>query len=245
MDRELWNQKARDWHIQVGNQGDMNRQLNSDPYIWKYLGDVKGKKVLDAGCGTGYLSRMLSIKEAQVIAIDYAETMIEIANSIDQTNSVDYQIDSCSELKTIKNDSIDKIVSNYVLMDLPDLPGAAQSFYRVLVPGGTAVITITHPCFPLSDYTKIRSDGSVQYKWYFSYFDEKTMEDPPWKHFTSRFIWYHRPLAKYFREFKRAGFIISDFDEPMVQDPPPLPVKNLDDHRMRPNSVIFLLEKPL
>jgi 2-polyprenyl-3-methyl-5-hydroxy-6-metoxy-1,4-benzoquinol methylase len=55
--REFWNKVATDWDIQVGENGDGNRILNSDPVLCKFIGEVNKLKVLDAGCGTGYLSR--------------------------------------------------------------------------------------------------------------------------------------------------------------------------------------------
>ena len=51
--RCLWNKLADDWLIQVGDEGDRNRILNSDPVLWKFAGMVDGLKVIDAGCGTG------------------------------------------------------------------------------------------------------------------------------------------------------------------------------------------------
>ena len=57
--RDLWNRVADDWRIQVGDDGDGNRILNSDPVLWQFAGDVNGLTVLDAGCGTGYLSKKL------------------------------------------------------------------------------------------------------------------------------------------------------------------------------------------
>ena len=55
----FWNAVADDWRIQVGDDGDDNRRLNSNPVLWSFVGDVNGLAVLDAGCGTGYLSRKL------------------------------------------------------------------------------------------------------------------------------------------------------------------------------------------
>ncbi|MEH2145402.1 hypothetical protein [Nostoc sp.] len=53
---ELWDNTATDWDIQVGEEGDSNRILNSDPVLWSFAGNVAGLSVLDAGCGTGYLA---------------------------------------------------------------------------------------------------------------------------------------------------------------------------------------------
>lgn len=111
-DRDLWDQKAGDWHIQVDNKGDSNRRFNSDPFLWKFLGDVAGRIILDAGCGSGYLSRELSGKGAIVRAIDFSPKMIELAKRLDPKGM--YLEDSVSRLTKIGDESIDKIVSNYV-----------------------------------------------------------------------------------------------------------------------------------
>ena len=77
--QEMWNSVAADWQIQVGDEGDSTRRLNSDPVLWAFAGDVAGLSVLDAGCGTGYLSRKLADKGALVTGIDFSEKMIEIS----------------------------------------------------------------------------------------------------------------------------------------------------------------------
>ncbi|MFX0117259.1 MAG: class I SAM-dependent methyltransferase, partial [Candidatus Hodarchaeota archaeon] len=198
--KQLWDEKARDWHKQVGEEGDSNRRFNSDPVLWRFIGSVQDLDVLDAGCGTGYLARKLAQKGAKVIAIDFSENMIKIAQ--ERTTipeiAIDYRVDSCASLKTLLDESIDLIVSNYVLMDVSKLEKTIASFHRVLRSHGRAAIVITHPCFPQSDDTiltsRVVSDkGSVSYTWKASYFEETEFIDPPWSHFTTPFRTYHRP----------------------------------------------------
>ncbi len=250
--KELWDQKAQDWYRQVGDDGDNNRRFNSDPVLWRFLGDVQNLDVLDAGCGTGYLSRKLAEQGATVIAIDFSENMIKTAQELMKNSevSVDFRMDSCASLQTLADETIDLIVSNYVLMDLPELEQAIASFYRVLRPQGRAAIVITHPCFPQSDETimtnrAVGENGSVSYTWKSSYFDDTAFLDPPWSIFTTPFRAYHRPLSRYWKVFQKAGFQVIDFDEPVVPDPPPpnFYPRDLRDYRMRPNSVAFLLRK--
>jgi len=43
------------------------------------LGDVRGKRVLDAGCGTGAAAEILAILGAEVVAVDISPSLIDIA----------------------------------------------------------------------------------------------------------------------------------------------------------------------
>ncbi|MBD1845354.1 methyltransferase domain-containing protein [Cyanobacteria bacterium FACHB-63] len=213
---ESWNQKAQDWDIQVGESGDRNRALNSDPVLWQFLGAVDGRVVLDAGCGTGYLSRQLCRKGAIVTGIDLAPGMLAIAQQKAQSQGllIDFHADSCSGLKTLPHGHFDLLVSNYVLMDLPDLEETILAFHRVLKPGGIAALVFSHPCFDQG--AAVVDDAFIEYHWKESYFGRQKRQDPPWKHFTTSLIWFHRPLSDYWKAFKLAGFDVVDFEEPRL-----------------------------
>lgn len=241
-----WNAKAEDWHIQVGHEGDLNRRLNSDPVLWSLLGDVGGLTVLDAGCGTGYLSRKLAGKGADVVAVDAAEQMIAIARRETSADlNISYRVDSCATLATIEDGGIDRIVSNYVLMDILDLDGTIGAFHRVLKLGGAAVIVFTHPCFPFSQSEDDEPPGRMTFRWEEPYFDNRTNDEPPWAHFTTGFVWHHRPLRHYWRVFRNAGFSVDEFDEPGPRTPYPegIDPDQLRQIQMCPVSVAFRLLK--
>ena len=246
--REFWNQVAQDWHIQVGEDGDSNRILNSDPILWKFMGDIRGLQILDAGCGTGYLTRKLVKQGAFATGVDISPKMVEIAREKSQQIGVNikYYIDSCSELNCFDDAVFDLLVSNYVLMDVPDLESTMQAFNRVLKVGSNAILLFSHPCFPQGKATVTEKDGTINYEWNVSYFERHQRLDPPWGHFTSDFISFHRPLSDYWKSFKASGFDIIEFEEPRItedrfhlaQDS-----RKLHDAKTRPYSVAFKLQK--
>ncbi len=241
--RDFWNRVASDWKIQVGISGDSNRILNSDPVLWSFVGNVQGLAVLDAGCGTGYLSKQLSDRGAHVTGIDLSERMIAIARG--DFPGIDFRVDTCATLHTIPDASFDLVVSNYVLMDAPDLEDTVNAFHRVLRIHGLCVVVFSHPCFPQGSATTIDAAGT-SYTFPFPYFERTKCVDPPWAHFTSEFIWFHRPLSDYWKAFKAAGFDVVDFEEPritkdryhLVKSP-----RHLANGKTRPYSVAFKLQK--
>jgi len=242
--RRLWNALAEDWRIQVGDAGDANRRLNSDPVLWAFVGEVAGLSVLDAGCGTGYLTKQLADRGARVQGVDLADGMIAIARAT--YPGIEFHVDSVSELRSVADGEMDLVIANYVLMDTPDLQATIGSFHRVLKGGGVAVVVFSHPCFPQGRAVKRLEGERVSYAWDFPYFGQRRCVDPAWAHFTSEFIWFHRPLSDYWKAFVGAGFAVVDFEEPrltperyhLAESP-----KRLAASRTRPYSVAFKLRK--
>ena len=253
IDRRLWSDKARHWDAHIGPDGDTNRRFTVHPVLFRMLGEVAGQDVLDAGCGTAYLSILLARRGAHVTAIDYAPGMVEVAreNIAAAGAAIDCRQDSCCVLETVPDASCDAVVSNYVLQDLEDLDGALRSFRRVLRPGGRAVLVFGHPCFMTPNGVDRNADGTVGYRWPFPYFDHVRCEEE-WpgtdRHtgerfaFPDRFTFYHRPLSSYWKAMRAAGFSVEDFDEPTPERPfPPELAARLQRSRETAFSVAFLL----
>jgi len=64
-----WDDNAECWHRSFGER-DPNRRDLLDPIILEVLGNIKGKQILDAGCGDGYLSRKLARRGASVTGVE-------------------------------------------------------------------------------------------------------------------------------------------------------------------------------
>jgi SAM-dependent methyltransferase len=206
--------------------------------------DVRGLSVLDAGCGTGYLSKKLHDRGAVVTGVDLAERMIEIARG--DHPGIDFRVDSYTELSTVGDGEFDLVVANYFLMDTPDLEATMRAFASVLKPGGAAVLVFSHPCFPQGTATMSEDGRQVSYHWDFPYFERRKCADPPWGHFKSEFLWFHRPLSDYWKAFVTAGFVVVGFEEPWVTEDRYHLAENdskLRNSKTRPYSVAFKLRK--
>jgi len=79
--------------IHVANLWARNRpELQTDflirEKILDWFGDIKEKKILDAGCGEGYMTRKLISAGAYVEAFDIDPRMIELAKKADPDHKI-------------------------------------------------------------------------------------------------------------------------------------------------------------
>ncbi len=109
------------------------------------LGDLNGKKVLDCGCGNGFMSTLLAKKGAQVTAIDISEKSIELTRNRALVNNVSDQVITVvmdfEELE-FEDESFDFVVGNFVLHHI-ELDKTGPAIKQVLKPGGKAVFIET------------------------------------------------------------------------------------------------------
>lgn len=240
--RDSWDHKAAEWDAWIGADGDRNRRVNSDPVLHELLGDVEGLDVLDAGCGTGYLAIRLAKAGARVTGIDLSPRMVETTRRNAQAAGVALSLhtSSCSAMHPLTDASFDRVVSNYVLMDLPDLSGAIHECARVLRPGGFAVLVFLHPCFNPPGGIERLDDGSVRYRWPpdFPYIHTGRF-DEEWGPFSSSFIGFHRPLSDYFAAILAAGMQVEDLREPVAVNTEGLTPEQIQRARMAAFSVVL------
>lgn len=106
--------------------------------LMKMAGDVKGKKVLDIGCGTGRLARVLIEKNADYTGVDISEEMLKIAK---KKNTKGKFLEADIEELPFEDESFDVIICAFVIVHVGDLKEAFREAYRVLKKGGIFVVT--------------------------------------------------------------------------------------------------------
>jgi ubiquinone/menaquinone biosynthesis C-methylase UbiE len=100
---------------------------------------VKGRTVLDVGCGPGRTTGLLAERGLQVIGIDLSPGMIEVARR--DHPDLDFRVGSMTALD-LPDDSAGGVVSWWSVIHLPRdvVPQAFAEFYRVLASGGVLLM---------------------------------------------------------------------------------------------------------
>ncbi|MEX1029398.1 MAG: class I SAM-dependent methyltransferase [Paenibacillaceae bacterium] len=201
-------------------KGDLHREIFLNPTILDLIGSVKDKRVLDAGCGEGYLSRMLAKLGARVIGVDYSENMIKIANERTPTElGIQFVHGNCEELSSFQDESFDLIVSNMVIHDLPNYDMAISEIYRLLVDKGVFIFSILHPCFMTPESGWVKSNDGEKLFWKVdNYFYEGAYEQTLPADNKDKILYFHRTLTNYVNTIIRMGFLIEDIVEPKPSD---------------------------
>jgi len=182
--------------VQSRNESD----FSEDPVATSFfdtIGNVENLRVLDAGCGEGYVSRVLTARGATVTGIDISQPLVEVARSKDLNNKIDFQIRNLSEPIPEFSEQFDLIASNFVLNDVPDYIGFINTLCEMLKPNGRAVFALNNP------YSAV---GRAKAE---NYFDSGTsvlyggMAEAGVKVF-----YYHRTLEEYITVFRDNGLLL-------------------------------------
>ena len=110
-------------------------------YAYHLLGDARGRKVLDFGCGNGENTMMLMLRGAQVVAMDLSSSLIELAKKRLAINEVDGDVSfvaGSAHNLPLEDESVDVVFGIAILHHL-DLALAAREVHRVLRKGGRAI----------------------------------------------------------------------------------------------------------
>jgi 2-polyprenyl-6-hydroxyphenyl methylase/3-demethylubiquinone-9 3-methyltransferase len=104
-------------------------------FYLRVLGDLRGRLVLDAGCGGGLVARELAAAGAGVVGVDRSLGSLGVARRA--TGGGFRPAQGRLERLPFTAASFDAVVAADVLEHVPDLPAAVAELARVLRPGGS------------------------------------------------------------------------------------------------------------
>ncbi len=116
-----------------------------EPFVHSAVRVVRGLSVLDLGCGTGRHALWLSQEGAIVTAVDFSEGMLAEARRKPGAERIDFRVHDLHQPLPFPDEQFDLVVSGLVLEHLSSPEKFFDEVYRVLKPGGTAVVSTIHP----------------------------------------------------------------------------------------------------
>ncbi|MGI6173600.1 MAG: class I SAM-dependent methyltransferase [Christensenellales bacterium] len=214
-----WNAMGDEW-FELAQTGE-SRNCFIMPNMLKFMGDVKGKTILDLGCGEGGYSRKLVKRGAALVSVDCSTKAIEYAVALAKKENlpIEHHIRNSNDLFDIESERFDIVLCSMKLMDCEDFEGTLREAVRVLKPNGQLFASVLHPCFDGNHETGIgrQGVGIDRQVVVMNYFEPKEWEAPLWRG-TIPVIWRHRTLQEYVKAFLAAGLTIVDLNEPQATE---------------------------
>jgi 2-polyprenyl-3-methyl-5-hydroxy-6-metoxy-1,4-benzoquinol methylase len=180
------------------------------PYVLRELGEVRGLRVLDAGCGEGYLARVLAAEGALVTGVDVAPRLVALARGRDPGGAIAYEVaDLCRPQPGLAG-RFAAVAAYLVLNDVPDHEGFAATLAAAVAPGGRVVLALNNPY------------GAVVHGHVEDYFASGTVS--PYRGLWAEGVrahHHHRTLQEYLDAFLGAGLRLERLlDVPALADVP-------------------------
>jgi len=175
----------------------------------KVLGPLRGKKVLEIGCGAAQFGIALARKGAHVTGIDMSREQLKHAKRNIEAAGVEYRIEqgNAEDLARFRAGSFDLAVSDFAA-GFMDLDRLFKQVRRVLKPGGKVAVAWSSPILEcMTDLGERPLHSFIR-----SYFDRTPFveggKDPTWE--------FKRTYGDWVRSIAGAGLVITHLIEPQT-----------------------------
>ncbi|MHB8671444.1 MAG: class I SAM-dependent methyltransferase [Acidimicrobiales bacterium] len=179
----------------------------------RLCGDVRGKRVLDLGCGGGQSSLAFARQGGISIGVDFSAEQLAYARRLSDQEGIKVELhqSDLAELAFIRADTIDLAFSAYAFDWVEDLARVFRQVHRVLKPGAALVFSLTHPAFRMVEpEPDPGSDEPLAVKR--SYFDTSPRVRTPMEGL--ELVEYPHTMNELFTSLSRANFRVDTMLEP-------------------------------
>ncbi|MFE6176267.1 class I SAM-dependent methyltransferase [Streptomyces sp. NPDC056464] len=188
------------------NENNLVNAYYARPAMLALAGDVAGRRILDAGCGSGPLSAALRDRGALVTGVDASARMLALARRRLGDDVALHEVDLRDRLP-FEDGAFEVVVASLVLHYLEDWGPTLAEIRRVLRPGGRLIASVDHPFVaytiedPRPDYF---ATTSYAFDWMFN------GQSVPMR-------FWRKPLHAMTDAFTTAGFRLSAISEPQPE----------------------------
>ncbi|CAH1677863.1 Class I SAM-dependent methyltransferase [Hyphomicrobiales bacterium] len=174
------------------------------PVLRSMLPDLRGKRVLDLGCGFGWFCRFAAGEgAASVLGVDVSEKMLERARRETDDARVAYERADL-ESYTPPAEACDLVYSSLAFHYIEDLAGLFARAYAALKPGGALVASVEHPLMTAPVRQEWLSDADGRATWPVNGYHDEGKRVSNW--LAEGVVKRHRTIATYLDLLLGAGF---------------------------------------
>jgi 2-polyprenyl-3-methyl-5-hydroxy-6-metoxy-1,4-benzoquinol methylase len=199
--RRSWDANAHAWSAAVREQKIESRRVATDAAILEAVLAHSPTRVLDVGCGEGWLIRALAARGSLLVGVDASAALIEAAR---EHNSGAFHVLSYAEL-AVRQEQVgggfDAVVCNFSLLE-EDVVPLLSALRQVSAPGGLLYVQTVHPWSACGE-AAYRDGWRTET---FASFGQAFVEPMPW---------YFRTLASWVSVVHAAGWRVAEVREPL------------------------------
>lgn len=203
--------KIRDSKVNANN-------LFEIPALFSMMPDLKGKRVLDLGCGFGeHCKKFVDYGAEKVVGIDISEKMLEVAVAENSDSKIRYINMPMEEIAQLQ-EKFDVVVSSLAFHYVEDFGGVVRNVYNLLDENGVFIFSQEHPlctCHSGSNRWTRDENGNKLHLNLADYGVEGERESA-W--FVENVKKYHRTFSTIINTLIEEGFTIEKMIEPLPTD---------------------------
>jgi SAM-dependent methyltransferase len=188
------------------NEASLLNAYYERPAMLALAGDVAGRRILDAGCGSGPLFAALRDRGAIVTGFDKSAGMVELARRR-LGDRAHLRVAELGRPLPFPDGAFDDVIASLVLHYLEDWGPPLAELRRVLKPGGRLIVSVEHP-FAIT-IMHLQAGHTPDY-----FATANRIEDYSFSGQTAPLSLWDRPLHAMTGAFTAAGFRIAVISEP-------------------------------
>jgi SAM-dependent methyltransferase len=191
------------------------------PAVLRLLGPLRGRRVLDVGCGSGAFTRRLAARGAEALGIDACVPTVEAARR--DAEEAGIEPPPRFEVADLQGDApfpggrfhAATLVLSLQTLEKPER--VLRNTARALKPGGRLVLALNHPCFriPGSTFWGSDPDRDIQFRRVDRYRSSHPVEVRSGEDPEQKVLAFHWSLERLFGDLRAAGFLVEDIVEPV------------------------------
>ena len=216
--RQAWTRAASNYLAHCARKTNWNKLIEI-PAMRRMLGDVRGKRTLEVGCGPAHYSIWLAEHGAEAWGFDPVAALLEAAEGSAEAAGVELQLrhGGVECLSEHPSAEFDIVLFPMMLEYVDDIGATFREAHRLLKPDGFVAISIVHPMRNLS--VKYETDDGEGLRIISGYLESGVFEWSLWimrdaegNDIVCRS--HRRTIEDYVEALVGAGFLIEAIREP-------------------------------